>query len=114
MLSTYAAVFVLAVLAAILPAGMFLLNALLAPKVFQSDVKLTNYESAAKPIGTHRDVSNEYVAYFPIYLSMELVIIAVLAWSIFSAGSKGMIFPIAYLAIALPFVFIARQIIASG
>lgn len=77
----YIAVAVFAFLALIVPFSMILIAKLLGPKTKQNLVKLANYESAEVPIGTHKDVSNEYLHYFALYLAFEVIVVVVILWA---------------------------------
>ena len=79
--TTYIALGVLAVLAVLVPLGMLMTNWLIGANPKQNAVKLANYESSEAPIGTNRDITNEYLHYFPLYLGFELTAVVILAWA---------------------------------
>lgn len=91
MASDYLAVAVFGFLALFVPASMLLSIWLLGPKTKQNPVKLLNYESAEEPIGTHKDITNEYLHYFPLYLGFEFTAIVVIAWASVFSLSLGII-----------------------
>jgi NADH:ubiquinone oxidoreductase subunit 3 (subunit A) len=68
-------------LALLVPGSMLLLSKMIGAKPRQNPVKLGNYESAEVPIGSARDITNEYLHYFPLYLGFEVVVVIILAWS---------------------------------
>ncbi|MGI0141699.1 MAG: NADH-quinone oxidoreductase subunit A [Candidatus Micrarchaeales archaeon] len=73
-------------IALFVPLSMLLLAKLLGARTRQNPVKLQNYESAEVPIGTNKDVTNEYLHYFPLYLGFEMVVVVLIAWA--SVSSK--------------------------
>ena len=85
---TYATLAVFAFLAAFVPISMLLLAKTLGPRTKQNPIKLETYESAEFPIGTHKDVTNDYLHYFPLYLGFEIVVVILFAWIIVS-GKVG-------------------------
>ena len=74
-------VIVFMALALFVPASMLLLSRLIGAKPRQNPVKLGNYESGEVPIGSARDITSEYLHYFPLYLGFEVVVVIVLAWA---------------------------------
>ncbi|MDE1825727.1 MAG: NADH-quinone oxidoreductase subunit A [Candidatus Micrarchaeota archaeon] len=74
-------VIVFMALALFVPASMLLLSRLIGAKPRQNPIKLGNYESAEVPIGSARDITNEYLHYFPLYLGFEVVVVIILAWA---------------------------------
>lgn len=87
MTSDYVALGIFALLALFVPFSMVLIAKLLAAKTTQNSVKLQNYESAEVPIGTHRDITNDYLHYFPLYIGFEFTAVIVIAWAyVFQAG----------------------------
>ncbi|MDE1847270.1 MAG: NADH-quinone oxidoreductase subunit A [Candidatus Micrarchaeota archaeon] len=85
---TYATLAVFALLAVFVPISMLLLSKTLGPRTKQNPIKLETYESAEFPIGTHKDVTNDYLHYFPLYLGFEIVVVILFAWIIVS-GDVG-------------------------
>lgn len=77
---TFVVVFFFGAIALFVPLSMLLLAKLLGARTRQNPVKLENYESAEAPIGTKRDVTSEYLHYFPLYLGFEMVIVVLLGW----------------------------------
>ena len=86
---TYVAVAIFAALALFVPISMLILARLIGARPSQNPIKLENYESAETPIGRSRDITNDYLEYFPLYLGFEIVIVIVLSWAAVS-GSISM------------------------
>ncbi len=81
MMSDYLAIAVFGLLALFVPATMLFAMRMLRPRTKQNAVKLLNYESAEESIGTHKDITNEYLHYFPLYLGFEFTVIVLIAWA---------------------------------
>ena len=88
---TYVAVGVFAFLALFVPVSMLFLAKIIGARPKQNPIKLENYESAESPIGTHRDITNDYLQYFPIYLGFEIVLIILLSWVLVSSGVSSFV-----------------------
>lgn len=82
---TYLSVAIFAAIAIFVPLSMLLLAKLIGANVRQNPIKLESYESAESPIGFGRDVTNDYLHYFPLYLGFEIVLVLILSWAIVSA-----------------------------
>ena len=78
---TYLALAIFAFIAIFVPVSMLLIAKLLGARPKQNSVKLESYESAEEPIGTHRDITSDYLHYFPLYLGFELVVVVLIAWA---------------------------------
>ena len=78
---TYIAVAIFAALALFVPISMLILAKLIGARPSQNPIKLESYESAETPIGLSRDITNDYLEYFPLYLAFEIVIVIVLSWA---------------------------------
>ncbi|MDE1869615.1 MAG: NADH-quinone oxidoreductase subunit A [Candidatus Micrarchaeota archaeon] len=78
---TYVALAIFAALALFVPISMLILAKLIGARPSQNPIKLENYESAETPIGLSRDITNDYLEYFPLYLGFETVIVIVLSWA---------------------------------
>lgn len=77
-------VVVFTVLALFVPLSMLLLAKLIGARTTQNPVKLKNYESAEELIGHGRDITNDYLHYFPLYLGFELIVVVLLGWAMVS------------------------------
>ncbi len=78
----YVALAVFAALASLVPIGMVISAKLLSPKYPGNDAKGMNYESGEEPIGEHKDITNDYLAYFPAFLAFEIVCVIAVLWSL--------------------------------
>lgn len=78
---TYVAVAIFAALALFVPISMLILAKLIGASPKQNPIKLESYESAETPIGLSRDITNDYLEYFPLYLGFEIVIVIVFSWA---------------------------------
>lgn len=81
MLYNYAAIIVFALIAVFIPISMLLAAKLLRHNVKGNTIKNAPYESAEATIGRNRDVINEYLPFFMLFLPFELVAIVLLIWS---------------------------------
>lgn len=87
---TYIPVAIFAAFALFVPISMLVLARLIGASPRQNPIKLENYESAEHPIGLSRDITNDYLQYFPLYLGFEIVIVILLAWAaVFGSISTG-------------------------
>ncbi|MDE1846274.1 MAG: NADH-quinone oxidoreductase subunit A [Candidatus Micrarchaeota archaeon] len=83
---TYIPVAIFAALALFVPISMLVLAKLIGATPRQNPIKLENYESAESPIGVSRDITNDYLQYFPLYLGFEIVIVIILGWAAVSSS----------------------------
>ena len=81
MLYNYIAVTVFAAIAMFVPVSLLLLAKLLRHKSSGNQVKNAPYESAEATIGKNRDVINEYLPFFMLFLPFEVVAVLLLIWS---------------------------------
>lgn len=105
MTSDYLAIAVFGFLALLVPGIMLFLIRMLGPRTKQNAVKLLNYESAEESIGTHRDITNEYLHYFSLYLGFEFTVIVVMAWVYVFNVSLVKINVMIMMLLAVAFVF---------
>ncbi len=64
------------------PISFLLTSKLIRQKSHGNKVKNTSYESAEQPIGKARDVANEYLSFFAIFLPFEIMAMVIVLWSI--------------------------------
>ena len=64
------------------PVSFLLTSKMLRPASRGNKVKNTAYESAEEPIGGSRNVDNEYLPFFAIFLPFEIVSTVILLWAI--------------------------------
>jgi len=64
------------------PLSYILTSKLLRQRSKGNRVKNTPYESAEQPIGKTRDIVNEYLSFFAMFLPFEIIAIVIVLWSI--------------------------------
>ncbi|MFI5412672.1 MAG: NADH-quinone oxidoreductase subunit A [Candidatus Micrarchaeales archaeon] len=77
----YIALVFFALFALFIPASFLLTSKLLRHKSRGNRVKNMAYESAEEPIGRSRDVDNEYLPFFAMFLPFEIIAIIIVLWS---------------------------------
>ncbi len=77
----YIALIIFLLLAIFVPFSMIATSRMLRPKGNLNKTKTINYESAEVPIGAQRDITSNYLPYFPIFITFELVGIVAIVWS---------------------------------
>lgn len=78
----YIALIVFVLFAIFIPASFLLTSKLLRKNPPGNRVKGTNYESAEQPIGAARDVDNEYLPFFAIFLPFEIITMVLILWAL--------------------------------
>ena len=68
--------------AVFIPLSFLLTSRLLRKRSVSNPVKNAPYESAEASIGSSRDIDNEYLGFFALFLPFELVAILVVLWAI--------------------------------
>jgi len=81
MLYNYIGVFVFFIFALLVPILFLIFSILIREKSRSSKVKSAPYESAEESYGSARDVENEYIPYFLLFLPFELIVIFLLIWA---------------------------------
>ena len=81
MLYNYIAILIFALIAISVPVSLILTAKLLRHNVKGNPVKNAPYESAEATIGKNRDVINEYLPFFMLFLPFEVVAVVLLIWS---------------------------------
>lgn len=81
MLYNYLALLVFALIAIFVPASLLATAKLFRHRTRDNAVKSAPYESAEATIGKNRDVINEYLPFFMLFLPFEVVAIVLLIWS---------------------------------
>ncbi len=64
-----------------IPLSFLLTSKMLRHQSRGNRVKNMAYESAEEPIGKSRDVDNEYLAFFAMFLPFEIVAIIIVLWA---------------------------------
>ncbi len=115
MLYTYIALIFFIAFALFIPAAFLFTAKLLGKKVPGNKAKNAPYESGEATIGSSRDIDNEYLPYFTMFLPFEIVAIILLVWSA-SSASLGYLTNMLYIALpilSLIFVFIGYKLISG-
>ena len=84
MLYNYIAIVFFAIVAAFVPLSFLLTAKLLRHRTGSNPVKVSPYESGEATIGKNRDVINEYLPFFMMFLPFEVVVMILLIWSFVS------------------------------
>ena len=115
MLSSYVQIIVFAFLAAFLPLSMLLFSKLIRPREGGNEVQKLPYESAEESLGQRVDIMHEYLHYFPLFLSFEVIGIVIIIWSTFAkqAIASSGAYVISLLVFGLVFELIMIGIIRS-
>ncbi len=82
----YVALLIFLLLAIFVPLSMVLTSIMLGSARKTNSTKKLNYESAEPPIGEHRDITNDYLAYFPLFLAFEVTGVVVVIWTFISSN----------------------------
>ena len=78
----YIALIVFALFAIFIPASFLFTSKLLRKNPPGNRVKGTSYESAEQPIGGARDIDNEYLPFFAIFLPFEIITMVLILWAL--------------------------------
>ncbi len=81
MLYNYVALCLFAAFAVFLPLSFILTSRLIGRKEHGNPVKNAPYESGEETIGSSRDIDNEYLQYFMLFIPFEIVIAILVLWS---------------------------------
>lgn len=81
MLYDYVALLIFIAFAAFMPVSFLLTAKLLGRKRSGNPIKNAPYESGEETIGNSRDIDNEYLPHFMIFLPFEIMIIILILWS---------------------------------
>ena len=72
---------------AVLIPSLFLLSSKLLRKNYSNNnVKDSPYESGEETIGSNRDIDNEYLPFFTIFIPFEIISVLILLWASVSYG----------------------------
>lgn len=81
MLYNYIALLIFIAFAVFVPVSFLLSSKLLRRKSEGNPTKNAPYESGEETIGNSKDVDNEYLPYFMIFLPFEIVVVILIMWS---------------------------------
>jgi NADH:ubiquinone oxidoreductase subunit 3 (subunit A) len=84
--ATYLAIAVFLAIALIEPVSIFLTSIAIRRREPSNQVKANNYESAELSSGKRLSIMNEYLPYFPMFLTYEIIIAIMLIWVLFARG----------------------------
>ncbi|HUY70009.1 MAG TPA: NADH-quinone oxidoreductase subunit A [Candidatus Baltobacteraceae bacterium] len=86
MLYNYLALAFFIIIGLLIPSSIILTSRLLGRRVAENLVKNAPYESGEETVGSSRDIDNEYLPYFMLFLPFEVVIAIVILWSVVARG----------------------------
>ncbi len=108
MLYNYIALLIFIAFAVFIPASFLLTAKLLGRKEQGNPVKNAPYESGEETVGNSKDIDNEYLPHFMIFLPFEVVVAILILWSTItksiSYGSSLAIIMLGVIATALSFI----------
>lgn len=81
MLYNYIALLLFIAFAVFMPVSFLLTAKMLGKKEPGNPVKNAPYESGEESIGDSKDVDNEYLPHFMIFLPFEMIIVILILWS---------------------------------
>ena len=81
MLYNYVALLIFIAFAVFIPSSFVLAAKMLGRKKSPNPVKNAPYESGEETVGSARDVDNEYMPYFLLFLPFEIIVAILLLWS---------------------------------
>ncbi len=81
MLYNYIALLIFIAFAVFIPVSFVFASKLMSKKRSGNPVKNGPYESGEETIGTSKDIDNEYLPHFMIFLPFEMVIVVLILWS---------------------------------
>ena len=82
MLYNYIALVFFLLFGLFIPLSLLLAAVLLGHRTTYNSVKNAPYESGEETIGSSRDVDNEYMPYFMIFLPFEIILAILILWSL--------------------------------
>ncbi len=88
MLYNYVALLIFIAFAVFIPTSFVLTAKMLGRKKSPNPVKNAPYESGEETVGAARDVDNEYMPYFMLFLPFEIIVAMLLLWS-FASHAMG-------------------------
>jgi NADH:ubiquinone oxidoreductase subunit 3 (subunit A) len=108
MLYDYVALLLFIAFAIFIPVSFLLAAKLIGRKESGNAVKNSPYESGEETIGSSRDIENEYLPYFMMFLPFEVIVAILILWSTttrqMSYGVNIMIISLAVFAAAISLV----------
>ena len=86
MFYNYLALAFFIIIGLLIPASIILTAKMLGRRVPGNQVKNAPYESGEATIGGSRDIDNEYLPYFMLFLPFEIVLAIIILWSTVARG----------------------------
>jgi NADH:ubiquinone oxidoreductase subunit 3 (subunit A) len=114
MLSEYVVVLVFAAIALLVPISILAFSKLIRQKTAPNAVQEENYESGEESVGIKTGIMNEYLVFFPLFLTFEIITAILLIWSTFAGAMAEvdsiliLMIPVVGLAFAFAVLAIAR------
>ena len=81
MLYNYLALLFFAVFAVFIPASFLMFAKLLGKRSEGNPVKNAPYESGEETVGRSRDIDNEYLPFFMIFIPFEIIVAILILWA---------------------------------
>lgn len=78
---TYIAITVFIILSLFMPLSMILTSRMIRPFMKSNPVESAPYESAEESRGSRVSIMNEYIHYFPMFISFEIVVAVLAIWA---------------------------------
>ncbi|MDE1822728.1 MAG: NADH-quinone oxidoreductase subunit A [Candidatus Micrarchaeota archaeon] len=78
---TYIAIAVFILLSIFMPLSMILTSRMLRPFIRSNPIESAPYESAEESSGSRISIMNEYIHYFPMFISFEIVVAVIAVWA---------------------------------
>lgn len=115
MLYNYAALLIFIAFAVFVPVSFVITAKLLGKREAGNSVKNSPYESGEETVGNSRDIDNEYLPHFMIFLPFEMIVAIFLLWATVarSLGFSGGIAIIMLGVVATALAFVGYRL-ASG
>lgn len=82
MLYNYIALAFFAIVATLVPASIIIASKLLGKKDKGNPIRNAPYESAEESVGSAKDIDNEYLPLFSIFLPFEVIVGIIIVWSL--------------------------------
>lgn len=79
---TYIAIIFFAAFAIFVPVSFLLTSKMLRKNPKSNPVRNAPYESGEETIGDNRDIDNEYLPFFALFLAFELIGMIIILWSL--------------------------------
>lgn len=78
---TYIAIAIFILLSLFVPLSMILTSRMLRPFLRSNPIESAPYESAEESRGSRISIMNEYIHYFPMFISFEIAVAVIAIWA---------------------------------